>query len=402
MNIFAREKNKDVRTIGVLDIGSASVGGALVRYSEQERPEILWSTCVAVSVPDIADADHLQSMIVRATTDVAQQLAVSCAAQPEEIIVTMSAPWVASQTRLLHQHKSEKFVFTKELADELIAREINRYHDGKIKEWADFVEDHELLEHKTMRVRLNGYVVSEPVGKRVTSVDIASFMSIIEKSLMHRIQAAIGRVFHSHISIHSFIFASYATIKQAFHNNDDAVIVDLGGEITEIGIIRNDVLMQTLSFPFGRNAFLRHVSLGLNTTQQEARSIMRMYRDGALSEQRLYEVEPIIKRAGDIWLERFKEVLNDVAETSLIPDMLFLHADEEMMSFMTQLIESEDTHQYISSHRPFSVVPMDLTALKGYVIDQQMKHDPFLVVAALFANTLAHREVSEEANLPAF
>jgi hypothetical protein len=93
----------------------------------------------------------------------------------------------------------------------------------------------------------------------------------------------------------------------------------------------------------------------------------------------------------DMWTEHLRKVLHNIAQTALIPDLVFLFSDEDAVQQYEQAIINEDFHQYVSSQRPFSIVPVMLDILKGRVIDRELQHDPFLVTTALFASRLIHR-----------
>lgn len=390
MPLFSR-KEPSVKNFLVIDIDSASVGGALVQHIEGDRPEIMMSLRLPVAVQEEFDFDHFFSAIQRALDTVCARLFHDQNVPPEEIFVTLHAPWVASQTRMIHRHSKTPFIFTQELATELIQREIQKYHDGDIKDFAEYRHDHNLLEHKTMRVTLNGYLIRNPLGKQTQSAEITSFMSVIPRDVERALEHKIEKHFHANITMHSFAFASHAVIKNHLRNQSDSLIIDVSGEMTEISVVRKDVLMQTASFPFGSSHIIRHIGQQLGISPAEARSRIAMYTAGTLSDIGVYEIEPVVREAEKKWAEYLKKILSDISQTSLIPDVVFLSAEDAFLSFFQQGIEDEDFHQYIYSHRKFSVVPLTLRTLKGQVIDRQQKHDPEILIATLFSVMLTHR-----------
>ena len=55
------------------------------------------------------------------------------------------------------------------------------------------------------------------------------------------------------------------------------MIIDIGGETTEINLIRNNAPEQSASFPKGTNLLFRKVVVALNTFLKEASSIVKAY-----------------------------------------------------------------------------------------------------------------------------
>jgi hypothetical protein len=396
MSLFSREQESVRKTFLVLDIGSASVAGALVSHIQEDRPEIFVSARTPVVVTDNLTFEHFFSMIGRSLEDVLRKILAASQGSPEEIFVTLRSPWVASQTRFLSEHNKMPFIFNEDMADTLIAREINAYHNGSIKAFAEYADNHHLLEHKTMRVKLNGYVVAEPLGKRVNSVELTSFMSVVPDDVEQDIRRRIEKYFHSNISMHSFLFGAYVVTKQFLQTQHNHVLMDIGGEVTEMGIVRDDILMQTVSLPVGRHHLLRHIAKKLQVSLGEARSLLRMHQQSSLSEVRSYEVAPVIDEAVAVWTEQLRGVLHEMSRTSLIPDVLFLHAEDDVLDIFEEALISEDFHHYISSHDAFHVVPMTIETLRGRVIDREMRHDPFLIISTLFSSVLAHRETDPD------
>ena len=93
------------------------------------------------------------------------------------------------------------------------------------------------------------------------------------------------------------MFASHTVAQQFLKTPHDHIVVDVGGELTELGIVRDKVLSQTITFPLGRHHVLRHVAEKLQVSLSEAGSLVRMHERGSLSETRAYEVGPVIMEA---------------------------------------------------------------------------------------------------------
>jgi cell division ATPase FtsA len=396
MLFSSQKRDASHRNFLMVDIGSASIGAALVSHKQGDRSVIIASHRVYVSPNEVTDYTRIVTMMSKALEEVLQYILKKGNIAPKDIVVTLRSPWTASQTRILHTHNKLPFVFTKKLADELIQKEIDAYHKKEMKEFAEHADDHVLLEHKTMRVKLNGYTVSNPLGKKTRSVDMASFISIIPQDIEQQIRNRIEHVFHTRITMHSFMFAVYTVVRNTLQGNHDSLIIDVGGDVTEIGVVRDEVLLQTASFPLGHNHVLRALVQKFSITFTEARSLLGLYEQGALSEVRNYEVAPCIKKAGQEWRDALQDMVNDLSHTARIPDVVFLSADTEMSELFKKELSEDIFSHYTQSHRLFTVVPLDMSVLKGHVVDQEERKDTFLIVATLFATMFIHRASDQE------
>src|SRR6185436_7890961 len=120
MNLFSRTPGREQLTL-VFDVGSSSVGGALFSAGEGGNPHIVASARELLVLEENIDADRFLDLTLKSLEKVAAVLASKGA--PRRVFVILSSPWYSSQTRIIKMKKDEPFVFTNELADELIKKE---------------------------------------------------------------------------------------------------------------------------------------------------------------------------------------------------------------------------------------------------------------------------------------
>ncbi len=133
---------------------------------------------------------------------------------------------------------------------------------------------------------LNGYQTSKPYGKQTKSIEISIFLSMISKEVETKTRKVLEKIFHSHtIAFHSFALTSFSAIRDIFHSEEDFLLVDVGGEVTDVSLVRRGILLETVSFPTGKNFLLRSVVLDLNTIPEEAHTLIRMFLDNKESKE---------------------------------------------------------------------------------------------------------------------
>ena len=71
--------------------------------------------------------------------------------------------------------KERDFVFTKEIFDDLVAREIKRFKEAEISKLQNPKAPVVFIENKVVDIKLNGYRANNPVGKRASEAEIFLF-----------------------------------------------------------------------------------------------------------------------------------------------------------------------------------------------------------------------------------
>ena len=132
--------------------------------------------------------------------------------------------------------------------------------------------------------------------------------------------------------------ASFCVVRDMFVSQDNFLMVDVGGEITDISMIKKDILVQSISFPFGRNYMTRKVSSAMNCTFDEAKSYISLYKDKNMNETLRAKFKPIMEKLKNDWLKKFQESLVDLSNDISIPATIFLTTDDDLVTFYSEII----------------------------------------------------------------
>jgi hypothetical protein len=244
------------------------------------------------------------------------------------------------------------------------------------------------LEVKTIRTKLNGYEVPEPLNQKVQSFEMTLFVSISPEQILEKISDAISKNFHKKdIKFSSFVMASFVVTRDAFIKEEDFLLIDLGGEVTDISMIKKGVLRESISFPLGTNFMIRGISLGLQCTLEEARSYLSLYRDGHAAGSLQLKIEPLMKDLKAIWLKNFQESLAKLSNDISIPSSIFLAIDKEYGDFFKDIIMTEQFNQYTLTESKFEVTFLGLPELgKLALFATNAERDPFIIIASIYIN----------------
>lgn len=344
MGLFSSSKKE--KLVAVFDIGSGSVGGAIVKMSKNNNglPVIIKS--VRTETPYRADIDiNIFLKDIVSTLEVtANSLYNKKAGAPLDIFAIISSPLYLSETRIIKMSRDKPFVFTSRLANELIQKEILNLNESYKNKYGDFKSAPKMIEQYTMAVSLNGYAVSDPIGKKCTSLEMHMLVSLAPQICLEKIQETISKTFHhKNVIFSSFMLSSYLAIRDKYIDLDTYLLLDIRGEITDVGIITKGVLKAVLSFPFGKRTFFKYMCTKLDIELRDAKELFKLFNEDNLSVEFRQKVVPLFESIENSWGEAFNQCVSTLPHTLVLPSMIFLTADNDIKKWFANAL-SNDKH----------------------------------------------------------
>jgi cell division ATPase FtsA len=387
MRASAKSKKKKDELVLVFDIGSASVGGAVFYAQKNGMPKIIYSTREIIPFEKEIDFDKFLSFTMKSLGIVAGRICLAGLGAPNKIFCVLLSPWSAFQTRTINFEKNTPFIFTAKLSDGLIKKEVKLFEE----EYTIDVQNKNgirLIELKNMKITLNGYATSKPLGQKAKELEMTLFISMSSKQFLEKIEETVGRHFHcQNLKYTSFGLASFSVARDMFAHQDNFLLVDIGGEVTDMAMVKKDILCSSISFPIGQNYLTRKVASALNCTLDEAKSYISLYKDKHMLESIGRKFEPMIDELKADWLKKFQESLADLANNLSVPSTIFLTVDKNLEDFFSEIIKDEEFSQYNLAETKFKIVFFGTQTLHGLaVFGENTIRDPFLTLESIYIN----------------
>ena len=387
MGIFSKEKTKPELAL-VFNVGSSSVESALFEIKKGGLPKIIFSIREPIIFEDKVDSDKFLFFTLKSLETIASKTCLSGLGKPSKIFCVLSSPWYASQTRIIKLEKNTPFLFTAKVADDLIKKEISIFEEENTAKFGGEDNKVRIIEFKNMKTMLNGYMTSEPFEKKTKKVEMVVFISMSGDKILKTIERTIWRHFHAEdIKFSSFAMASFTVARDMFVHQENFLLVDIAGEVTDISIIKKSVLSNSISFPLGRNFMIRRVAEGLNTTLNEARSFLSLYKDGHALKSVEKKLEPIITDLKKEWLNEFQRSLVNISEDISVPATIFITVDQDLADFFSEIIKTEQFNQYTLAESEFRIIFLDTKTLHGVTsFGDNVDRDPFVIIESIYIN----------------
>lgn len=388
-------QDKDLTLL--LDIGSASVGAALVKIEEGKAPHILSSVRKNISFQDALTSSRflvaMSHALDQALKEITQTDSVGTSnkksktiAAPAHIFCTLSSPWFLLKSRHIHITKDAEFSVTEQVLSDFINQDIEKLKQ-ELKETLP-PDDVKIIEKKIIQMKLNGYEIKNPFGQKTSHMEISVTVAVSSGKVIQSIENKLRNVFHvKEVHFGAFPIAAFSAIRDIFPTEKNFLFIDITGESTDVSLVNNDLLMSTVSFPRGKNFFVREISAGLSTIHEEASSLFSMFIRGELDETRIAQVEAIVLKAEEEWLVRFNKAIASLSKTGAVTRKVFFTTDAEIASLFSKLISSGN--QVVLLNIPFDTQYLDQLIVSKFVtFEAAVKRDPFLVVEALLAEKI--------------
>lgn len=329
MAIFGKSDKETLNA--AFDITSSSVGGILFSHHPKKLPEILTSSRFQTDfLPDL-ELQKFERALQQAFERTLNHLKKSLPQgkkRPDSAIITLFSPYYVSQSKVVRFAKENPFEVTKGLIEDIVTGETEafkkRWWTGRAAPKENYGV--ELIEDEKMQTTLNGYKIAHPIGKYAKSGEIYLYTSLGVKSIQEKLKEYIEHIFGGvSVRFQSFPFMAFNALKRIMSLDNGLLLIDIGGEITEIVLIRDGILEETISFPLGENALVRRISSVFRFSPEESFSLLVQYSRGDLHDATREKTRKIIEEAAVKWCQLLKDSMKKTSGFQFLPqNFLFI------------------------------------------------------------------------------
>ncbi len=360
---------KSVRAAALLDIGSASVGGAFV-YAKEGEPLLL---CYALREDiRITEGETDTEAMLRTLAYVTERMAhegvpqlvrISKSRHVDRIVASVAGPWQETIVREVVVQDPHGFTFTRAVMERAVKQ--SNPLPGRI-----------VSDTSVIATVLNGYHTESPYGKHVTKAELTVLTSTLDKAAARDITHAIKRAFHGHsFELTAFAPVAFAVISDLYPLQKDFVVIDVSGTATDAMIVKQGVI-----------AGVRSVKAGIHDLMAAGRTAARIdVGTSMIDPARNHAFAPKVAEAKEHWLTELESLLSSFAEEHPLPRTVFLLADAHARDFLKRFIDSSRLRTLWLSGDSLSVIPLAHEHTARLVQARGMAdNDVFLAMLAIF------------------
>lgn len=375
MKFFARVEC--TKHILVVDIGTATVNGFLVRASPGRTPEILSSKRLDLKLGEDLDFGRVWRQVKTALRDLAVSLKGDWRGQHlDTVFAVLSSPWYVSQSRLVHMEPQEEFFVTERILADLV-REEEELFKKKMQERLSLAPGElVLLESNVMKTALNGYRVRSPFKKKARFFDMAVYTSLARKEVVENISEIFRQAWReADVKIHSEPIVLFQALQGALDFEEGFLLLDVGGEITEIFLMRGFMIENVATFPRGGNFLARRLAARLGVSPQEATGFLKVQGRGDAKESLKNALSSSLEDGSSQWADFFSKALTEISRVGYLPPTLVFLGGGAGIDALKAKTESESLSKFTILGKPFrtlTVLPEHISkSLEGTAVDRK-------------------------------
>ena len=380
----------------VLDIGSGSVGGALVYFYDNKKPKTLLSIRKQIVFHKDFKFDRFLLSMLKATDEVLDELSKTKLGKPKQVFCILAAPWYVSEARRVVLEDKKSFKVTQKKVEKLILNEVEVLKKSFNAHYKDITESKaEIIEVKNINTKLNGYETDDPYNKKAKKVEISLYVSISAGQVLQTLREKIYKTLRlKNVVFNSFSLAAFDAIRNIHSEKENFIFVDLGGEMTDVSVVRDGILVETESFPLGKNFLLRTISSKLGTVNEDAISSFGLYMEGRTTDMNKSKMSNVIESVGEEWNEVFYKTLKSISVDIMLPGTIFLIADKPFGKLFSEIIKSKRSKKVMFMGETIETIVINSLVLSKFSdFNLNVAKDVFIVAESLFIDNLLKSKI---------
>jgi len=349
MSWYSLERSADRYGV-VIDIGSGSVLASIVHSNPKNKhPYIVWSHRDHIPLRNIDSLEQSAKAVMTALVNVSMLLDgegrkilydYDPAAQLKELQCTIAAPWSYTVTKTVNYKQSVPFVITKTLVFELEEIIKNKIEAEINQNPALSNLGLEVIVEADMSMTANDYRVKEPIGSSASTFSLTRTHGISQQYLLDALDEMRDKLFTGAESRKlSFILALYAVTQHLLEYHHDTCLVDITYEATEIGIVRDGVLLYTTHTPFGSFSLAREISNITNAPLHESFGYLHLDKPYSFLETVTPKQRKDIEIVFEAYIEKVNALFHETGDDLAIPHNILLHAGQNQEVLFKDLLE---------------------------------------------------------------
>jgi hypothetical protein len=232
--------------------------------------------------------------------------------------------------------------------------------------------------------------VEEPLGKVANDVELRLFSSMSQSDILDGIEEFVSKHFYlEDFEFNSFTLASFSAVRDMYDRVSDFLLIDVTGEVTDLSVVKSRNVVETMSFPLGKNSLTRTISEKMSISPEEARSLLNLFNIQKLDGKKLEKMSSIMQELKQDWSENFQKAIGSLSNSFSVPKTIFFTADTDVSMWYGEVIKSEEMIQTSMTESPFIVSFINYSSLESYVsFMSKSEKDTFIAVEAIFFNRL--------------
>ena len=309
------------------------------------------------------------------------------------VVVSLSSPWFTLKTKEVRITKEQDFSINSLFIKEILSSEEKIFKTELAQKFAGNTEDSfNVIDRSMVYPRINGYPVQDFLGKSAKDFEVSLCMTAVAKTLEDKVINIISKNTHierDKIMLYSFSIVMFSMIRDYFAEESNFMLMDITNEVTDITIVKNDIITDTASFPCGRNFMIHQIAKASDISTEIALSSVYMYMQSKTHDAVSKKLEELIENSEKEWAIYLEDTLHTLSPDMIFPRNLYITASSDtaplFMGFL-RLPKADSTTDFRKNIHIVHINDNNLSSF--YDSESKMIEDEFIAILAIFCNKM--------------
>ena len=319
----------------LFDIGSASIGVGIA-VQNGKSVNLIWTKRFEYGYQSNDDYNrYVRTMYatlleagMKLTSEgfkEAQAILPEFSVKQAEVYCLLSPPWVVSSVMFQSMEKEKPFQVSQASITELQNKGFSEIlKKQEVVSWQELMGTPAMLEVYHDVVRLEGYEVQAYEHRTVHELSTQSYFSMVSLSIQEHIKEVLERVLPNHVIHFSSSARIFSVGVHDYFPKRRSIFFEIGGEITSIGCMRQGILTNVTTIPFGTNHILKTIAPNA-LSAKEARSFLDIFHKKIRSDMSFEVLPENLREALTVWKQAIVLSIEDLFRGVTPPtDMVLL------------------------------------------------------------------------------
>lgn len=395
MSLLSFKSNTKEESVLLFDIGNGTITGSLVYFKKGEKPTFIYICKEFFATKEKLNAKSLEIQMDTLFGEVVQNTLKKGLEHKfwstnkkriDSVMISFSSPWFLSKTKHIHLTNEKEFVITQKFLNEIVNKEILEIKKELSGETSG--DTYDVVESSIVHGKINGYTVSNLIGKETKNFDASLYISVISNEFKQKIFNTVSKVTHvplKKIYLNTFPLVLFGVIRDLFTKEENFMLMDVTSEVTDITLVNGDIIEKTVSFPSGKNLILRQIAKNLNITPEIAESTLKLFINKKISDDISIKVSDSLVEVEKEWSIYLENALLEISPEMNLPHTLFMTADREASQIFNDFLNIQKLDATSLWRKNMHVTHIDLDKLSTFFQnDSGFILDEFIVILSLF------------------
>jgi len=213
--------------------------------------------------------------------------------------------------------------FNKKITDSAEIQVQNYYSQFK----GDSDTELQMITSSVVYTKLDGDKVGSLEEQSGQSVEMALYTAYCPVHHIETIQKLGKKLKINILAVSPINFALLKTLKQSELESSDLVLIQVGSDFTNVGIVFGGAIIKNKSLHIGHKHFIDEISRIMGLTQIEAAKVVQTHSRGALSPSESVVVQNCLEEVLNFWLEGVELLFTDFSGVKTFAPHVFLSGE---------------------------------------------------------------------------